>query len=187
MQPFELRPEPPWQERELYRICDWNNFFLYANYTYAMSGYYVCKECNTMRLFEIGNIINHVRDKHGVEVKPGNCTVPTAPHYAYCNEYKCQRANGHGRRLVSDDHIIQHLRENHGIIIADFEEVEPIVAEPTATKPAVAKPAVDIVQESDATDKPHEGASFGWMLYGPIAVSALYIISTMCKRKMLVK
>ena len=156
-----------------------------------MSGYYACKECNTMRLFEIGNIINHVRDKHGVEVKPGNCMYPMSPHYAYCNEYKCERKNGHGRRLGSDDQIIQHLRKEHGIIIVDVEEVEPVTkpteAKPAVAKPAVAKPTVDIMQESDAADKPHEGASFGWMLYGPLAVSALYIISTMCKRKMSVK
>ena len=85
--------------------------------------------------------------------------------------------NKHGKRLGSDNAIIQHLREEHGIIIVNAERVEPVVAKPT----------MDIMQESDAADKPGEGASFGWMLYGPLAVSALYIISTICKRKMLVK
>ena len=57
-------------------------------------------------------IINHVRGYHGIDVKNGNS------HYAHCND--CPRTNGHGRRLSSEEAVIDHLLEDHGVSISRF-------------------------------------------------------------------
>jgi hypothetical protein len=54
------------------------------------------------------DIIDHVRGVHGIAVNLGNA------HFAHCND--CERKNGHGRRLNSMEHVINHL-ENHGVYI----------------------------------------------------------------------
>jgi hypothetical protein len=59
------------------------------------------------------NLLAHVRGTHMVDVRLGNA------HYAHCNE--CEKSNGHDRRLWSEEALISHLEQQHGLYIASFE------------------------------------------------------------------
>ena len=70
-----------------------------------------CCGCGFRTSGDVYDLLGHVRGKHYVEVRLGNC------HYAHCNEDGCLRQNGHGRRLNSFESLQDHLIERHGIDI----------------------------------------------------------------------
>ena len=72
-------------------------------------------DCGFRTRGRLEDILAHVRGHHDIDIRTG------LSHFAHCNEFNCCRANGHGRRMNSEDSLIKHLEDSHGISLRKAE------------------------------------------------------------------
>ena len=78
---------------------------------------YGCVECDWRTRGDLDDLLGHVRGQHCLDMRLGGV------HFGYCNEDRCLRKNGHGRRMNGWEGLISHLKCAHGIEIAHSESL----------------------------------------------------------------